>query len=469
MLRLVADRASQGGAWDRRRFLTAGALGAAGLGLADLLRAEHQLGIAASHKSIINVHLDGGPPHMDMIDLKPDAPVEIRGEFLPIDTNLSGFQICEMMPRLATVADQVVWIRSLIGSAGAHDAFQCQSGFRKGDLQSIGGRPAMGSVLSRMFGSPNDPAPAFIDLMQGRPLVRNSARPGFLGPTFQAFRPDISGVFQRDLEEGMKKELARLGKDHATSLALNPNLTLDRLQDRTSLLRQLDRIRREADASGMMDALDSFGQQAVGVLTSGKLAAALDLTQASPESLRMYSPQIREDNPRFQTAEGASAVKKFLLARRMIEAGVRCVSISISDFDTHSKNFPRMRNLLPLVDFGLHALLTDLQQRGLFADVSVVVWGEFGRTPRVDAKTGGRHHWPRVGPAMLFGGGMSGGQVIGATDRTGGGVTARPVHYKDVFATLYRNLGIDPRQFTIDDPHGRPQYLLDEGEPLSEV
>jgi len=469
MLRLVADRALQGRPLGRRRFLTAGAMGAAGLGLADLLRAEHQLGIAASRKSIINVHLDGGPPHMDMIDLKPDAPLEVRGEFLPIDTNLSGFQICEMMPRLATVADQVIWIRSLVGSAGAHDAFQCQSGFGKGDLQSIGGRPAMGSVLARMFGSPNDPAPTFIDLMQGRPLVRNSARPGFLGPAYQAFRPDISGVFQRDLEEGMKKELARLGKDHATSLVLNPSLTLDRLQDRTSLLRQLDRIRREVDASGMMRALDSFGQQAVGVLTSGKLAAALDLTQASPESLRNYTPHIREDNPRFQTAEGASAVKKFLLARRMIEAGVRCVSISISDFDTHSKNFPRMRNLLPLVDFGLHALLTDLRQRGLFADVSVVVWGEFGRTPRVDAKTGGRHHWPRVGPAMLFGGGMSGGQVIGATDRSGGGVTERPVHYKDVFATLYRNLGINPRQFTIDDPHGRPQYLLDEGEPLSEV
>ncbi|MEO1994905.1 MAG: DUF1501 domain-containing protein [Planctomycetaceae bacterium] len=469
MLRLVAKRGLPGGPLGRRRFLTAGAMGAAGLGLSDLLRAEHRLGVSGSRKSVINVHLDGGPPHMDMIDLKPEAPAEIRGEFLPIDTKLSGFQICELMPRLATVADQVVWIRSLVGSAGAHDAFQCQSGFGKRDLQSIGGRPALGSVLARLFGTPNDPAPTFIDLMQGRPLVRNSARPGFLGPAYQAFRPDISGMFQRDLEEGMKTELARLGKDHATSLVLNPNLTLDRLQDRTSLLSQLDRIRRDADSSGMMSALDSFGQQAVGVLTSGKLAAALDLEQVSPDSLRKYTPHIREDNPRFQTAEGASAVKKFLLARRMIEAGVRCVSISISDFDTHSNNFPRMKNLLPLVDFGLHALLTDLQDRDMLADVSVVVWGEFGRTPRVDAKTGGRHHWPRVGPAMMFGGGMAGGQVIGATDRTGGGVVSRPVQYKDVFATLYHNLGINPRQFTLDDPRGRPQYLLDEGVPLSEV
>ena len=469
MLKLVANQTASTDQFQRRQFLTAGAMGAAGLGLSGLLRAEHQLGITASRKSVINVHLDGGPPHMDMIDLKPEAPVEIRGEFLPIATKLAGFQICELMPQLASVADQVIWIRSLVGSAGAHDAFQCQSGFGKRDLQSMGGRPAMGSVLSKMFGSPNDPAPAFIDLMQGRPLVRNSARPGFLGPTYQAFRPDISGMFERELEEGMKKELANLGKDHATSLVLNPNLTLDRLQDRTSLLGQLDRIRREVDSSGMMDALDSFGQQAVGVLTSGRLASALDLEQASPESLRKYTPDIREDNPRFQTAEGSGAVKKFLLARRMIEAGVRCVSISISDFDTHSNNFPRMKNLLPLVDFGLHALLTDLDERGLLSDVSVVVWGEFGRTPRVDAKTGGRHHWPRVGPAMLFGGGMAGGQVIGATDRTAGGVISRPVHYKDVFATLYHNLGINPRQFTLDDPQGRPQYLLDDGVPLSEV
>jgi uncharacterized protein (DUF1501 family) len=157
-----------------------------------------------------------------------------------------------------------------------------------------------------------------------------------------------------------------------------------------------------------------------------------------------------------------------LLARRLVEAGVRCVSVSISDFDTHSKNFPRMRDLMPFVDFGLHALVTDLEQRGMLDDVSIVAWGEFGRTPKVN-KNGGRDHWPQVGPAILAGGGMRVGQVIGATDRTASAAASRPVHYKDVFATLYHNLGIDPLRTTIDDLRGRPRYLLDSGERISEL
>ena len=168
------------------------------------------------------------------------------------------------------------------------------------------------------------------------------------------------------------------------------------------------------------------------------------------------------------TSEGAPAIKKFLLARRLVEAGVRCVSISLSDFDTHSKNFPRLRRLLPIFDHGLATLLTDLEERGLADDVSIVCWGEFGRTPTVDAKNGGRDHWPAVGMALLAGGGMRTGQVIGETDRSPA-APCRPVHYKDVFATLYHNLGINAREVTLTDPTGRPQYLLDEGEPLREI
>jgi uncharacterized protein (DUF1501 family) len=151
-----------------------------------------------------------------------------------------------------------------------------------------------------------------------------------------------------------------------------------------------------------------------------------------------------------------------------VEAGVRCVSVSFSDFDTHSKNYPRMRQLLPIVDHALHALVTDLEERGLLGDVSIVVWGEFGRTPKVN-KDGGRDHWPAASPVLLAGGGMKVGQVIGATDRHAGAVTARPVHFQDVFATLYHNLGIDPSTTTLLDPNGRPQYLLDGGEPIREV
>ena len=453
----------------RRQILRAGALGIGGLTLADLLRAEAAAGTKSSDKAVINLHLDGGPPHMDMIDLKPEGPAEIRGEFVPISTAVSGVHICELMPKMARMAEKFAFIRSMVGSAGAHNAFQGQSGYSKKDMESVGGRPALGCVVSKLKGSAQDTSPSFVDLMQGRPLVRNSARPGFLGPAYAPFRPDMSKMFQRELENGMKNELAALGADHSVNLSLDESLSVGRLSSRTSLLSGLDRIRREVDSSGMMDAMDRFTQQAVGILTSGRFARAMDLTKEDPRVLARYTPREDQDVFKFYTGEGPLAARKFLLARRLIEAGVRCVSLSLSDFDTHSNNFPRMRRALPIVDHGLSTLVTDLDERGLLDDVTIVAWGEFGRTPRIDGKTGGRHHWPRVGPAILAGGGMQVGQVIGATDRTAGAAVSRPVHYKDVFATLYQNLGIDARQITIVDPRGRPHYLLDEGEPIREL
>lgn len=453
----------------RRAAVLAGATGLAGLSLVDVLRAESAAGAGSSRKSVINIHLDGGPPQLDTIDMKMSAPSEIRGEFFPIQTKLPGFQICELMPKVASIADRFAFIRSLVGSAGRHDGFQCQSGFHYKDLESMGGRPVMGSVVSKLQGQADDDSPPFVDLMLGRPLVRNSARPGFLGPAHKPFRPDISKMFHRELEKGMQGELKRLGGDHRVSMKLDEQLSLARLESRSALLGGLDRIGRKVDASGMMDAMDAFNQQAVSILTSGRFADALDLGSENPKVVRKYTSPAIPNAFKFATAEGVEAPQKFLLARRLIEAGVRCVSVSISDFDTHSSNFPRMRALLPIVDHGLHALVTDLEERGMLDDVSIVVWGEFGRTPRIDPKTGGRHHWPRVGPAFLAGGGMRTGQVIGATDRTAGTAIARPVHYKDVFATLFNRLGIDARNTTIDDPQGRPQYLLDEGELMSEV
>ena len=451
----------------RRAFLQAG-IGVGALSLADLLRAEAQSGIGASQKAVINIHLDGGPPHQDMIDLKPEAPVEIRGEFQPIATNVSGISISELLPRLATIADKLVFVRSLVGSAGAHDAFQCQSGFLAKDLQPMGGRPAMGCVLSKLLGSTADIAPSFVDLMQGRPLVRNSARPGFLGPSYQPFRPDLSALFRRELEPGMVNELARRGENHAVSLALNPDLTADRLTNRTGLLGELDRYRREVDASGMMDAMDRFTQQAVGILTSGQFAEALDLSREDPAMLARYTPQVTGGDPG-GTSDEPIAARKLLLARRLIEAGVRCVSVSFSDFDTHRGNFRRLRSLLPIVDHAIHALVTDLEERGRLQDVSIVAWGEFGRTPKINSSDGGRDHWPGVGMALLAGGGMRTGQVIGSTDRLAAVVRSRPVHYQDVFATLYHNLGLDLSQVRLTDLTGRPQHVLDHGEVLREV
>ena len=453
----------------RRTFLTAGAIGG-GLTLSSLLAAEAAAGIGSSQKAIIFVHLDGGPPHLDTIDLKPDAPSEIRGEFSGIATSIAGYRICEHLPRLAALSDKLVFVRSLVGAAGAHDAFQCQSGFDAKDLVSLGGRPALGCVVNKLQGRRDDPAPSFVDLMQGRALVRNSARPGFLGPSYAPFRPDISHLFHRQLEQGMVGELARRGTGHTQKLSLLEELSAERLNHRTSLLDGHDKLRRRADSSGMMDAMDSFTQQAVGILTSGRFADALDLSKEDPRVLSRYALATGTGSgPASTTSDDPTATRKFLLARRLVEAGVRCVSISISDFDTHANNFPRMKGVLPIVDHGLGTLIEDLDQRGMLADVSIVAWGEFGRTPTIDPKTGGRHHWPAVGMALLAGGGMETGQVIGATDRYGKSAVSRPVNYKDVFATLYHNLGISARQTTVTDPTGRPQYLLDAGEPLREL
>lgn len=451
----------------RRSFLTAGALGLGGLSLAELLRAEDRAGLGSSQKAVIQIHLDGGPPQMDTIDLKPEAPSEVRGEFRPISTRLPGFQVCELLPKLAADAKDWVFIRSIVGSIGRHDAYQCQSGFDLKNLASIGGRPSMGCVLNRLWSSSDDVAPTFVDLMQGRPLVRNSARPGFLGPALKPFRPDISSMFSRPLEAGMERELAAQGSDHQTSMTLHEEISSDRLADRRGLLGQLDRIKRRTDRSGMMHAMDRFHEQATNILTSGRFADAMDLEQEDARTLALYTA-AEPSTERFTTADDHFAMRKLLLARRLVEAGVRCVSVSFSDFDTHSKNFPRMRHMLPILDQGLHALITDLRQRGMLDDVTIVVWGEFGRTPKVNAN-GGRDHWPRVGMGMLAGGGMSTGQVIGSTDRTAGSPTSRPVTYQDVLATVYNRLGIQADRTTILDPSGRPQYLLDEGQVMPEV
>ncbi|MEZ6090562.1 MAG: DUF1501 domain-containing protein [Pirellulaceae bacterium] len=445
-------------------------IGTASLGaltLPNLLRAEAASQLEGSRKGVINVHLDGGPPQMDMIDMKPDGPAEVRGEFRAIATSLPGFQICELMPRTAAIANKFAFVRSLVGSIGKHHAFQTQSGFDEKELAGIGGRPAFGCAINRLTKDASTDVPAYVDLMQGRGLVRNSTRPGFLGPAFAPFRPDLSKQFQRELEAGMKGELKRLGSEHAVSLELMPGLNMNRLEDRHDLLHRLDTMRRNLDAGGSMEAVDRFTQQAIGILTSGRFAEAFEWEKEDTATLKLYTPDDLGGAPNV-TSEGPEAAKKLLLARRLVEAGVRVVSVSISDFDTHQKNFPRLRHLLPIVDTAIAGLITDLDQRGMLEDVSVVIWGEFGRTPKINSK-GGRDHWPRVSPAILAGGKMNVGQVIGGTDRWAGEATSQPVTFEDVIATLYHNLGINPHQTTITDSRGRPQYLVDRGQPIKEL
>lgn len=451
----------------RRSFLTAGTLGIAGLSLPELLAAEAASGRGSSGKSVIVIHLDGGPPQMDLIDPKPEAPIDLRSPFAPISTNVPGLRLTELMPRCATIADRLVMLRSLVGSDGKHHAFQCNSGYKENVLRSIGGRPSLGCVYNHLRGSAEDEVPKFVDLMQGRPLVRNSARPGFLGPSVKPFRPDISHRFKRELEPAMKGELARLGEGHKSELSLIEDIPLSRLDNRLSLLKDIDRFNRTLDSSGSMEAMDHMTRQAYRILTSGAFSAAMDFDSEDPRVIQHYTPDFSSTGTPSYTSEGADAPLKLLLARRLVEAGVRVVSVSLSDFDTHSDNNGRMAHLGPLFDFGLHALVTDLESRGMLDDVTILAWGEFGRTPKVNAK-GGRDHWPRLSMGMMVGGGLAGGAVLGQTDRVAGEATDRPISFADVVATLYHQLGIDP-QTVIHDRTGRPHVLMDEGEVIREL
>lgn len=412
----------------RRSFLRVGAMGVAGLTLADLLRLEADAGVVSSGKALINIFLAGGPSHTDMFDLKPDAPSEFRGEFSPIKTNVSGMEICELMPRLAKMADKYSLIRSITNTYGDHSSYHTNSGYSKEDLKQVGGRPALGSVVSKFDGGRGQ-APSFVSLM-------GELSPGFLGPIYSPYQPDARSK---------------------TTLSLS-RISADRLKDRTKLLAQLDGLKRNVDSSGAMDAMDSFQQRAVEVVTSGKLADALDLEKERPDVRARYNgPEGRRGDS-----------ENLLLARRLIEAGVRVVSTQWGGWDTHSENFKTLRTQVPALDCGLSALINDLYDRSMLKDVTVIMWGEFGRTPRVNMAAG-RDHWPRVMQALVAGGGMKSGQVIGATDRYGGEAVDRPVHLREVFATLYQNLGIDPKRAQITDPAGRPQYLVDGKEPIPEL
>jgi len=429
----------------RRDFLRIGGLALGGLSLPGILRAEAGAGVGRSHKAVIMIYLPGGPSHQDIFDLKMDAPAEIRGEFKPIPTNVPGIQITEHLPRLARMMDKCTLIRSMSDCDGRHDAFQCLTG-RPFPQQPPGGWPCLGSVVSKIQGAIDPAVPPFIGLApkMGHMEWARCGDPGFLGVPYAPFEPNKGGAVE--------------------DMTLN-GVTLDRLADRRALLAGFDQFRRDVDASGLMNGLDVFNQQAFGVLTSSKLLHALDLTNEDPRVVERYGkgdPKNRDDG-------GPKLMEHFLAARRLVEAGARCVTVAFSRWDHHGGNFAALRQDLPLLDQGLTALLTDLHERGLDKDVSVVVWGEFGRTPTIN-KDAGRDHWPRVSCALLAGGGLQHGQVIGATDRLGGEATERPVRFGEVFATLYQRLGIDVNKTTIPDLTGRPQYLVDPGcAPMKEL
>jgi len=429
----------------RRDFLKIGGLAMGGLSLPNLLRAESQQGLGKSHKAIIMVFLPGGPSHQDIFDMKMDAPSEIRGEFKPIPTNVTGLQICEHLPRLAKMMDKCTVIRSMADCDPQHDAFQCLTG-RSVKQQPPGGWPSLGSIVSKLQGPLDNAMPPFVGLApkMGHMEWARTGEPGYLGVAHGPFQANRGG-----------------GTD---DMSLR-GVSLERLHDRVALLKSFDDFRRDMDTSGLMSGIDAFNQQALGVLGCPKLLDALNLSKEDPRIVEMYGKGVNEN----RDDGGPRLTEHFLAARRLVEAGARVVTLAFSRWDYHSDNFRQLREDLPLLDQALSALITDLHQRGLDKDVSVVVWGEFGRTPTINAK-GGRDHWPRVSCALLAGGGMKHGQVIGATDKLGGEATERPVRFGEVFATLYHNLGIDVNKVTLTDHAGRPQYLVPDGlEPMKEL
>jgi hypothetical protein len=455
MLTIYGSR-SYGGFCDRvsrRDFLAIGGTVLGGLSLSQVLRAESRPG-ARSQKAIINVFLPGGPPHIDMWDLKPDAPAEIRGEYSPIATNVPGLEICELFPKLATMADKFALIRSLADSDGEHSAYQCMTGYKRRQQQPPpGGWPSYGAWVSKLKGSLNPGVPPNISLMYrcGNFGWGDPGDGGFLGLAHAPFK-----VVDREATEKRKTENMTL-----------QGITLDRLQDRDRLRSALDQFRRDADLSGSMNGLDAFSQKALGILTSSKLAEALDLSREDPQVLEKYGV----DDPKFERDGAPRMVRNFCVARRLIEAGARVVSMNFIRWDWHGgdgMNFVNSKRDFPLLDTGLSSLLQDLHDRGMDRDVSVIVWGEFGRTPRLN-RMNSRDHWPQANAALIAGGGMRTGQVIGRTNKYAEHPVDRPVKFQQVFATLYTKAGLDlnTREF---DLRGRPQYLVEPGiEPIREL
>jgi len=440
----------------RRSFLRIGALGLGGLTLPGLLRAEAAAGIRSSHKSVILIYLVGGPPHQDMFDLKPSAPKEVAGPWKPIATNVAGVQICEALPRLARIMDKLVVVRSLVGNQADHDAIQVYNGHHPRKPTPSGGWPQLGSAVAKLQGPADPSVPPFVSLCYTCTHgPYNEPGPGFLGPSMVPFRA-----------MGETREDMRLR-----------GLSVDGLADRKTLLKSFDNIRRDADANGAVMAMDAFTEQAFGLLTSSRMADALDLSKEPVRVIERYGT----GNPKvFMDGNGAPRVpQSLLMARRLVEAGARVVTLNYSKWDWHGgKNtegradnsiFLREAEDFPVFDQCVSALVEDLHQRGLDKDCTVVIMGEFGRTPKISAQVG-RDHWPQVNCALLAGGGMKTGQVIGATDRIAGEAVARPVTWGELFATLYHNLGININTTTLQDLNGRPQYLVeDNSQPLREL
>jgi hypothetical protein len=428
------------GGISRRAFLRVGALAIGGLTLPGLLRlrADETPGTSRSRKSVILIWLAGGPSHIDMYDLKPNAPAEFRGEFKPIATNVPGIQVGEYLPHQARIMDKLAIVRSAYHTNAGHGMGSqwMLTGYQPTIEVNDNIYPSTGSVVARMRG-PNEPGlPAYVNL----PRVLSLGKAAYLGASYNPFAPDSdpnSGNFQvRNLKLPAVVDAKRLGR-------------------RRDLLKDLDNIRRDIDSRGDIEGLDTFYREGLEMVTDTKAQRAFDVQREAAK--------VRDHYGRNDLGQCC------LLARRLVEAGVTYVTVQAGGgWDTHGDNFNQLKNnLLPKYDQALAALVTDLFDRGLDKDVLVMAMGEFGRTPRINTGAG-RDHWPGAMSIVYAGGGLKMAQVIGTTNATAEYPTSKPATPGCVLATMYHALGIDYKHAFYDQAQ-RPLPILNEGEPIAEL
>lgn len=460
----------------RRETLRAGALSAmGGFGLPQMLQAE-QTGLSkdAKAKNVIFIFLLGGAATQDMYDLKTNAPSEVRGEFKPIPTTVPGIEVCEHLPKFAQMAHQFAFIRSVNHKAGCHNCLPCYTGFdvippdqhpRPTDA------PSIGSVLQYMSGERTE-TPQYVYMPNwlgwGQSFRRAGPYGGFLGKQYDALTTECMPYYDKDsfAPSPGTPQIVR-GAPVLPSTSLEDGMTIDRLNTRRSLLSQIDTERRRMDevVSVSTSSYQRNQRQAFDILTSSAMRQAFDLSQEDPKMVDRYG----------QTLFGNST----LIARRLIEAGVRFVNVTWDLFwgpvnvdydawDTHNNNFNILKkNKLPGFDQTMHALMTDLQERGLLDETLIVVTSEMGRTPRINANSG-RDHWTNCYGSLLAGAGIRGGTVYGASDNQAGYVADNPVRPADLLATIYRTLGIDPAT-RVPDQTGRPIEIAQGGHEIFDV
>jgi Protein of unknown function (DUF1501) len=422
----------------RRSLLRVGVLGLAGLTLPELLRLRaraEERGERPKETAVIQVFLEGGPSQIETYDPKPDAPADYRGEFRTIATSVPGVSISEHLPRQARVMDRMTLLRSLHHTSADHGVgtHWIMTGFPGQPSHRDNERPSVGSVVARLRGANAPGVPPYVAIPGAPPFGLGA----YLGPAGNPFSPD------GDL----------MGDARVRNLDPPGSLTLDRLDDRRDLLGRLDRIERGRDASGVMAGMDRFTAEAYAMVTGPRAREAFDLAREAPEDRDRYG----------RTRIGQSC----LLARRLVEAGVTFVTVVDGSWDHHGQVFASCRRQLPPLDAALASLVEDLHGRGLDDRVLVVVWGEFGRTPRVNGQ-GGRDHWPGSMSAIVAGGGLRMGQVIGATSRRAEAPVDRALRPEDLLRTVYQVLGIDPHHEFRNDA-GRPLAVLNQGQPIAEL